>query len=75
MTNGRDYDNPAKYLIRIQGLLDSTWSDWFDGFTITYQEGETVFVERAADQAALRGILAIINDLGLAIISVEREKL
>ena len=73
MTNGYDYDKPAIYMIRIQGGLDSTWSDWFYGFTITRQNGETVLEGQVADQAALHGILAKINDLGLVIISVEKK--
>jgi hypothetical protein len=72
MTNGRNYDKPANYLIHIQGVLDLTWSDWFDGFTITQQNDETLLEGQVVDQAALHGILAKINDLGLPIISVER---
>ena len=73
MTNGRHYDQPASYVIRIQGMLDLTWSDWFGGFTITQQNGETLLVGQVTDQSALHGILAKINDLGLSIISVERR--
>jgi hypothetical protein len=73
MTNGRNYDQPASYVIRIQGMLDLAWSDWFGGFTITQQNGETLLVGQVTDQSALHGILAKINDLGLPIISVERR--
>ena len=73
MTNGRNYDQPASYVIRIQGKLDLAWSDWFGGFTITQQNGETLLVGQVTDQSALHGILAKINDLGLPIISVERR--
>ena len=73
MTNGRNYDQPASYLIRIQGTIDSTWSDWFGGFTITQQNGETALEGKVMNQAALHGILAKVNDLGLSIISVERR--
>jgi len=72
MTNGRAYDQPARYQIRIMGALDQSWSEWFDGFTISQQNCETLLVGQVLDQAALHGILAKINDLGLAIISVER---
>jgi len=72
MTNGRKYDQPAKYQIRILGALDHSWSEWFDGFTISQQDGETLLVGQVLDQAALHGILAKINDLGLSIVSVER---
>jgi hypothetical protein len=72
MTNGRTYDQPAKYQIRILGALDQSWSEWFDGFTISQQGGETLLAGIVIDQAALHGILAKINDLGLSILSVER---
>lgn len=73
MTNHRNYDKPVSYVLRIQGVLDPAWSDWFNGFTISQQDGDTLLVGRVTDQAALHGILAKINDLGLAIISVERK--
>ena len=72
MTNGRNYDKPAGYLIHIQGKIDPGWSEWFDGFTITQQNGETMLEGHVTDQAALHGILAKINDLGLSIISVTK---
>lgn len=66
------YDKASTYQIRIQGALDQSWSDWFDGFTISQQNSETLLVGKVLDQAVLHGILGIINDLGLAIMSVER---
>ena len=72
MTNGRNYDQPTRYLIHIQGTIDTTWSDWFGGFTITPQNGTTVLEGEVMHQAALHGILAKINELGLTIISVEK---
>ena len=72
MTNGRDYDKASVYQIRIQGMLDASWSDWFDGFSISIEGSETVLRGTVIDQAALHGILAKLNDLGLPIICVER---
>lgn len=74
MTNGHEFDQPTAYLIRLKGALDSSWSDWFDGFTITIQGNETILAGVVPDQSALHGILAKINDLGLPIMSVERFK-
>ena len=74
MTNNRTYDKTSSYRIRIQGSLDTSWSDWFDGFSIVVQGGETLLTGTVIDQSALHGILAKINDLGLAIISVERTE-
>ncbi len=72
MTNGCEFDQSTAYQIRLKGMLDSSWSEWFDGFNITIQGDETVLVGVVCDQSALHGILAKINDLGLSIISVTR---
>lgn len=72
MTNGHEYDQPAAYEIHLKGVLDASWSDWFYGFEILVQANETILRGTVTDQAALHGILAKINDLGLPIFSVER---
>ena len=72
MTNGYEFDQPTAYKIRLKGALDSSWSDWFDGFTISVQGDETLLVGFVLDQSALHGILAKINDLGLSLISVTK---
>lgn len=73
MTNGHEFDQSIAYQIRLKGTLESSWSEWFDGFTITIQGDETILTGVVCDQSALHGILAKINDLGLSIISVERR--
>ena len=61
------------YRIKIQGHLDSSWSEWFEGFTIRPQaEDETLLTGSVADQIALHGLLSTIRDLGLTLLSVER---
>ena len=72
MTNGHEFDQPTEYQIRLKGTLDSSWSEWFDGFTITVQGDETLLIGTVCDQSALHGILAKINDLCLSIISVNK---
>ncbi len=75
MTNGRNFDKPGIYHIRVKGNLDQRWSDWFDGFTITPQPGdETLLTGPAADQAALHGLLNKVRDLGLPLLLVKREE-
>ena len=60
------------YRIKVKGILDEKWSDWFDGFSIShYEEKETILVGPIPDQGALHGLLAKIRDLGLPILSVE----
>src|SRR5579859_2843381 len=61
------------YQIIVKGHLDSEWSDWFDGLTITQVDsGETVLTGLVVDQAALHGVLIKIRDLGLTLMSLTR---
>jgi hypothetical protein len=62
---------PRQYAIRVAGLLDQRWAEWFDGLTLTHQDdGTTVLAGPVADQAALHGLLQRIRDLGLPLLSV-----
>lgn len=73
MTDGREFDKPGIYRLRVKGVLDEKWSDWFAGLTVVPQAGgETLLTGPVRDQAALHGILARIRDLGLPLLSVER---
>jgi len=72
MTNKQMCDSPSFYEIQVKGTFDESWSDWFGGFTTTRENGKTLLAGQAIDQAALLGILAKINDLGLVILSVMR---
>lgn len=46
------------YQTKIKGHLDSQWSDWFEGMTITLEEnGETLLTGFVADHAGLLGLL------------------
>lgn len=75
MADGRKVDRQGIYQIRVRGILDEKWSDWFDGFTIIPQgDEETLLTGPVADQAALHGLLGKIRDLGLHLLSVERVK-
>jgi len=59
------------YQIRIRGHLDSQWTDWFDGFSITLEEnGDTLLSGSVTDQAALYGLLRKVRDLGMPLVSV-----
>ena len=62
------------YQIRIAGLLDPSWTDWFDDLTITYVADDvTLLTGPLPDQAALHGVLNKIRDLGLTLLSVTVE--
>ena len=59
------------YEIRVKGHLDESWSEWFEGLTITNLEsGETVLRGEIVDQAALHGMLSKVRDLNLPLIAV-----
>jgi hypothetical protein len=59
------------YEILVRGQLDSHWSAWFEGLTLTpLENGATLITGPVQDQAALHGILAKIRDLDLHLLSV-----
>ncbi|HOU15060.1 MAG TPA: hypothetical protein PKZ84_18275 [Anaerolineae bacterium] len=56
------------YEIRFKGHLGQNTLVWFEDFTVEYSsEGETILRGPIVDQAALRGILTRIFDLGLSL--------
>ncbi len=61
---------PMVYQIRIKGQLDSQWSDWFSGMTISLDNGDTLMTGQVIDQAALHGLLKKVRDLGMPLVSV-----
>lgn len=63
---------PARYEIRVAGVLDSRWAAWFDGLQVSGEGEETVIFGLLADQPALHGLLAKVRDLGLTLIAVRR---
>jgi len=66
-----DSARPVIYQIRIKGQLDSQWTDWFGGLTITLEDnGDTLLTGKVIDQATLHGLLKKIRDLGTPLVSV-----
>ena len=63
----------VRYELRVKGILDRSWSAWFDGLQVTSDDhGQTIIVGPVIDQAALHGLLAKVRDLGLELTSVRR---
>jgi hypothetical protein len=70
---GKPAESPAHYEFRVQGVLDSGWSAWFEGLRVTSDRaGQTTIAGPVIDQAALHGLLAKIRDLGLPLLEVRR---
>jgi hypothetical protein len=68
-TSGRQ--ESARYEIRVKGHLDSRWADRFDGLRLSHSsDGTTVIHGLVADQAALHGLLQMLRDLGVPLVSV-----
>ena len=63
-----------QYQIKLKGSLDDSWSDWFDGLTITHDAaGDTILEGAVRDQTALYGLIAKARDLGLTLIAVKQR--
>ena len=63
---------PARYEIRVDGVLDRGWTAWFEGLAVDSDGSQTVISGEVADQAALHGLLNKVCDLGLVLILVSR---
>jgi hypothetical protein len=82
MTDTKDkpgLDQPGTYEIKVPGRLDDSWSEWFEGMTITVQSGHdqptiTTLTGVVADEAALQGLLDRLYSLGLRLLSVKRTE-
>jgi hypothetical protein len=64
---------PARYHIRVRGLLGETLLAAFPGMRAETRAGDTVLSGPLPDQAALHGVLAQIEALGLELLGVSRE--
>jgi hypothetical protein len=64
----------VRYEILVEGVLDDTWSAWFDGLDVSgdADAGVTSIAGPLPDQAALHGLLVKIRDLGLPLVEVRR---
>jgi hypothetical protein len=57
--------------IRVKGMMDEGWSEWFEDFEITYRgSDETVLTGQVPDQAAFYGLIGKLRDLGIQLIAV-----
>ena len=62
--------SPARYEIRVGGVLDQRWTACFEGLQVTSEGSQTVISGPLPDQPALHGVLIKVRDLGMCLISV-----
>ena len=60
----------GKTNITIHGQLDKKWKNSFEGMKINYEKGNTILSGQIKDEAHLHGILNLIRDLNLKLISI-----
>ena len=63
----------TRYEIRVRGLLSPTLLEAFPGLQAEAQRGDTVLAGAMPDQAALHGVLAQVEALGLELLEVRRQ--
>ncbi len=64
--------SPARYEIRVEGILGKHWTAWFEGLQVTSEGSQTVITGTLPDQPALHGVLIKVRDLGMCLVSVRR---
>jgi hypothetical protein len=72
VTDARGACQPHLYQVRVHGHLGQTFSSAFPALRTRVDGGDTVLTGMLADQAALYGVLAEAEALGLELIEVRR---
>ena len=66
----------AFYLIRVRGMLDEGWADWFGGVEMAPEQAidgsPITMLTGTFDHSALHGVLDRLRDLNVTLISVNR---
>jgi len=61
-----------QYEIRVRGVVAPALLARFDGLEATVEPVETVLHGPVVDQAALHGVIDLVNSLGLELVEVRR---
>ena len=59
-----------RFEIRVSGKLRADWSDEIGGISLRHIGGDTLLEGEVQDQSALFGVLHMIENLGLTVVSV-----
>lgn len=68
-------NNVFQYEICVEGQLDRRRLAHIEETAVRYEDGITIITAVCADQSALYGILNWLRDLGIPLISVQRQDL
>ncbi len=69
----RNLEGPRSYEIHIKERIDPRWAELFEGMTISWAEnGESILSGPVMDKSALHGMLALIGEMNLTLISFAR---
>jgi hypothetical protein len=64
-------ENTPQYEVRVKGHLGARWAAWFDGLSLSTEDGGvTVIRGPVIDQAALHGLLQTLRDIGIPLVSL-----
>jgi hypothetical protein len=71
------FTRPRHYQITVEGKIDPSWSDWFNGMIlVSRMEAEDMYITTLTgtviDQVALRGLLNRLWDLNLVLCSIQQ---
>jgi hypothetical protein len=59
------------YELRVEGHLDDHWAGFLGGLSLSHEDDGTTILRRVvADQSELHGLLAIVRDLGVTLVSL-----
>ena len=61
------------YQICVEGKLDERWLRWFEGLEVISSPNDQTIIRGEFDQSALHGLFNRIRDLGVTLISVQRD--
>ena len=64
----------GKTIIKIQGHLNGKWKECFEGMELSYEGNNTILTGNLKDKAHIHGVLNIIRDYKLILISINPEE-
>ena len=69
-----DSNSGTYYTIRLREKLDDGWGEWFESMKMTTDGDGTVLAGHLPDQAALHGIIARVQRLGLQLVAINQQE-